>query len=274
MIAYNFQKISHFWKSIWLSNSFLMPLVYGFKIINMDSHILFFFSLPPTPVSFVHNSNKINPLLLQMMLPNLTHEQRRPGAKICSILLCYSFVWGCKLAVTPQSSQVFFGPSTKNCSIRKGTFRWPGMSNRQRAFTPEKRRAHLQLHPHGCHWTIPSDAESRVLYPAARDKVSKYQIPLVRSLRRGVGGRKGAWGLSCSVLDTEPQAQPQTWLLSEEMRQGMCQGTGRWEEREHFQACVGQGGVSAVLSVIFLGLGFCEGDGWAGWEDKEKKRED
>lgn len=42
MIAYHFQKTSHFWKSIWLSNSFLMPLVYGFKIINMGSHILFF----------------------------------------------------------------------------------------------------------------------------------------------------------------------------------------------------------------------------------------
>lgn len=64
-----------------------MPLVYGFKIINMSSHILF---LPFFPtVSLIHNSSKINSLLFQMMLPNLTHQQRRPGAKICSILLSF-----------------------------------------------------------------------------------------------------------------------------------------------------------------------------------------
>lgn len=72
--------------------------------------------------------------------------------------------------------------------------------------------------------------------------------------------RKGAWGLYGSVLDRELWVQPQTWVLSEEMRQGMCQGTEGWEEREHFQAPVGQGGVSAVLSEIFMGLGVCEGE--------------
>lgn len=49
IIPYHFQKISHFWKSIWLSDSFLMPLVYGFKIINMNSHISSsFFFFPPS----------------------------------------------------------------------------------------------------------------------------------------------------------------------------------------------------------------------------------
>lgn len=71
----------------------------------------------------------------------------------------------------------------------------------------------------------------------------------------------GAWGLCCSVLGMELQAQPQTCVLSEEMRQGMCQGTRGWEGWVHLQGCVGQGGVSAVLSVIFMGLGFCEGGG-------------
>lgn len=41
-----------------------------------------------------------------------------------------------------------------------------------------------------------------------------------------MGGRKGAWALSCFVLDTELQVQPQTWVLSAEMGQGMCWGTG------------------------------------------------
>lgn len=45
------------------------------------THLFFFFFFSPfSPVSFVHHSNKINSLL-QTMLPNLTHQQRKPGAK-------------------------------------------------------------------------------------------------------------------------------------------------------------------------------------------------
>jgi len=106
----------------------------------------------PPPVSFVHNSHKINSLL-QRMLPNLTHQQRMPGAKICSILLRYSFVSGCKLAVTPESSQDFFGPSTKNCSIRNGSGDLVCLRDSKPPCT-ERSRAHLQLHPHRCHWMI------------------------------------------------------------------------------------------------------------------------
>lgn len=111
-------------------------------------------------VSFVHHSNKINSLFLQMMLPKLTHQWRRLGAKICSILLYSSFMSGCKLAVTPESSQFFFGPSTKNGIIRK----CPGDLVCLRDNEPPSQRTE---HTSSC---IPvaslNDAESRVLSPA------------------------------------------------------------------------------------------------------------
>lgn len=72
-----------------------------------------------------------------------------------------------------------------------------------------------------------------------------------------MGKREGAWVLYCFILDI---VQSQTWVLPEEMRQGMCWGMGDWAEQKHLQPCIGQGGVSAVLTVIFMGLMFSEGN--------------
>jgi len=57
------------------------------------------------------------------------------------------------------------------------------------------------------------------------------------------------------------------------MGQKMCRGTRGWEEWEHLQACVGEGGVNAVPSVNFWVWGFeNESMIWMGRQRKEKGR--
>lgn len=144
MIAHHFQ-ISHFWKSIWLSKSFLIPLVYGFKIIIIDSHILFSpFFLPP--VSFVHNSNKINSLFFS---PNDAAKVNTSAEKAWSKNLFHLAMLF--IHVRLQSSchsgeqPVFLWAIYQKWHHQK-MFWWPGMSKRQRALFAES-RAHQHLHP-------------------------------------------------------------------------------------------------------------------------------
>lgn len=142
---------------------------------------------------------------------------------------------------------------------------WPGMSQRQRASIAEN-RAHQQLHPCGVtEWCwkqsfVPCSLLETRWVPNPMDLVR-------RCWREEWAGKERSpffsWVLSCFILDMELQVQPQAWDLSEGERQGLCRELVEPVEWEHLQPHVGQGGDSAVLSGIFMGLEFCDGVGWS-----------
>lgn len=207
---------------LWLQNN-----QHGF------THPFFFFHFFPT-VSFIHNSSKINSLLFQMMLPNLTHQQRRPGAKICSILpsFCVRLQASCHSREQPG----FLWKIYQKLQHQKRHVLVTWYIQQTTSLHTQRRAGHTCsciLRGVAEWFVMMLKAEFRTLQHA-REKVStKLHWFNKQMLRRGVDRTTGAWGLCCSVLDMELQAQPQTWVLSEEMRQGMCEGTGEWEEWEH-----------------------------------------
>lgn len=122
----------------------------------MDSHIFFFFFFP-FPVSFVHNSNKINSLLLQKMLPNLTHQQRMPGAKICSVLLFIRV----RLQASCHSREQPGFPLTIYQNPENTCFGDLACLSGNKHPCAEKSGAPRQPHPCGCLWMMtPVDAEN------------------------------------------------------------------------------------------------------------------
>lgn len=125
MIAHNFQKISHFWKSIWLSKPFLMPLVYGFKIINIDSHILF----PPlfllllsilytTPMTLIHF------FFLRMMLKVNTSAEKAWSKNLFHLAMLFIHV-SLQSSCHSREQPIFLWAIYQKWHHQK-VFWWPG----------------------------------------------------------------------------------------------------------------------------------------------------
>lgn len=125
-----------------------------------------------------------------MMLPNLTHQQRMPGAKICSILLFIHvrLQASCHSREQPGFALTIYQKPEKTCLgdlARLSDNKHP---------CAEKSGAHRQLRPRGCDWMMtPVDAENSFV-PSSSLELSCIPDPPwfnKEMVRRGVpGGNK------------------------------------------------------------------------------------